>query len=103
MEVGIPGRRHDAVGEGLSRNLTICCEHRVQAVVDTIVFLPCRDERRVALAVRVDQQNTGVGCSGATKDSSDTKRDGGGRRRFPDAAFMVGEYKNTSHCIFLTE
>jgi hypothetical protein len=55
----------------------------------------------MSLTVSVDQQNTWVRRSGPVQNPGDTEGDIGGGCRFADTPFMVGEYKNAGHCLFL--
>ena len=66
---------------------------RVEAVVGTVVIPVCRNKRGVALAVGIDQQYTAVRRSRPAQDAGDPECDIGGGCRFPDPAFMIGEYE----------
>lgn len=63
-----------------------------------------RDQRRMSLRVSVDDQDTRIGYIGAAQQLHHAKRDVGGRYRFPDTSFVIGENERTSrsesHCRF---
>ncbi len=89
MQIHVPVTLDNGIGKNLWRILPIGYQYRVQAVVGSEVIPSSGDQSGMILVVGINQQDTIIWRSSATKQACHAESDVGGGCRFPDTPLCL--------------